>query len=488
MFLVFAKKRVVCLLRHLFRSLTPSFAPFGAFHAQISGMEKLLTLDKTAVRRILFFLEFNELSRLYRTGYEKLAELLDISMPEKVVLQSESRFMYGTWPNSLSQCNGLIGLELRTVSSLVESPETTQQGILALPATLRHLILDTPEAELMLQEHDDAKLEVLHKRYMTKATHADPLKHPKLVNLASAFPELTTLVVRGGHVFSSHDLCVLPPKLETLDFGLNDLIDDEVFYYIPSTVKHLQLGAGVRLLREPIRPGEATFFPPELESFWWYRRTPPVGDSPDLSKEQIEAIPRTLKTLHYEGLPLTAIPASMFGSLPPSLTEFEMAYSRTSLNSSDLIAIPPLLTRIELWNITKSWKSISVLLPMTLTDLKVSLIDKYHINEFFEFGLPKMLKKLEITTTEGRLPNLEKLVLPPLLTSFCHHGTRNTGTTLEGHWPDSLTELRVPGPSSGNSMALTLPSTLRTVSVFEMIDADVPKLPSRLETLIVEDL
>lgn len=445
-------------------------------------MDTLLALSKSTLRRVFEFLEFTELTRLYRTGDSKIAEALRNSMPYKIDLHCETRFMYGTWPTLVAQCDRLQHLELRTVSKLAELPEETAQGILALPSTLRSLILDTPEAELMLLERDEARLEALHKKYIAEALHPNPVNKPKMLNLAEMFPHLEHLEVRGGHVFASHDFCVLPPKLTSLDFGLNNLIDDEIFDYLPTSIKTLKVGAGVRLLRDPMKPTDPTFFPPNIQSFWWYRRSAPSGDSPTPSQAQLLAIPRNLQSFHYEGLVASAIPASLYGSLPPGLTDLDIAYSKMSLNVNDLDSIPPNLTCLELWNISK-WKPLNSLLPQTLTELVLGTVDKLHMDTLSDLALPNGLRKLEITSLEGRLPNLAAQILPPSLTYFRHIGSKRTGTTLEGHWPEGLVELHVPGASSANGVEIELPLMLRKLSVDEMLASDLKKLPHRLESL-----
>lgn len=449
-------------------------------------MDTLLSLNKSTLRRVLEFLEFTELTRLYRTGDSKIAEALRNSMPYKIDLHCETRFMYGTWPTLIAQCDHLLHLELRTVSKLAELPEETQQGILALPSTLRSLVLDTPEAELMLIERDELRLEALHKKYIAEALHPNPINKPKMINLAEMFPHLEHLKVHGGHVFASHDLCVLPPKLTSLDFGLNDLIDDDLFDYLPTTIKILKVGAGVRLLRDPMKPTDPTFFPPGIQTFWWYRRSPPAGDAPTPSQAQLLSIPRNLQSFHYEGLVATTITTSQYGCLPPGLTDLEIAYSKMTLNVNELDSIPPNLTRLELWNISK-WKPLTPLLPQTLTELVLGTIDKLHMDTFTDLGLPKGLRKLEITSLEGRLSNLAAQVLPSSLTCFRHIGSRRTGTTLEGKWPEGLIELHVPGASSANDVEIELPLTLRILSVDEMFASDVKKLPHHLESLIVHN-
>ena len=337
----------------------------------------------------------------------------------------------------------------------------TQRSLRCL-ASLRTLILRTPEAEEMLVCSDPNELKALRRSYNTAEIGLK--QHPKMIDLSIIFPNLEKLDLAAGKTLQSVDFCVIRNLPLTYLNCYSDLIDEYILHFLPPTMKRLSLGGRVEL--------NISFpsLPPLLESFDWSRRwdacsPPPTEDS--LSRFPPSLIKFSYDTPHESNAGLTNDHFALIEAQDVCFTQ--IYYLPPTMKA------PPNITKAMCrWVISAPFPLLDVF-PNTLTMLylEIAALDDRQVDLS---QLPASLRELWITCP-GRKVKPEGLAppLPPNLKVYVTLANQS----LEGSWPLGLKELSVGGPSSSQKQPLTLPPlTSLTARHFE--NYDIGSLPETL--------
>lgn len=440
---------------------------------------RLIGLPREVVRDLFELLTIPDICQLYCTGNRALRDVVESCPTGKLRFESSIQYTYGRLPKLATSSRGLKRLVISTSSRLADFPAESLRKIKLLPASLVALTLTTPEAELMLEETDVTELDALHKLFCTAFPHKDQSLRPRMLNLAKQFPALEKLVVIGDKgFFESFELFVLPPQLRTLSLPQSHKMNEELFEYLPSTLTALEIGYGVQFADYKFDASAKPLFPPHLEKFEWYRTHRHGKTKPKENWSVLEALPSSLTSFTY--FSHNQIPHDLLSLLPKGLT---MLNSNRDWDLASAPSLPNGLTSLHnvFCSTSPSSTLLRAILPSRLTSLHWELQGAYADLDWT--ALPRTLTELTMRAA-GPFPGDQAPPLPPNLTSCIFRNTlySTSGTTLEGRWPAGLTQLTV-GISNKKGTPLTLPASLRELTISKLLPEDMKYLPSSLTSL-----
>lgn len=443
----------------------------------------LFRFPRDITRHVFDLLSVSDLLQLYCTGSSAVTAFIESSFTGELNFKSHIVHMIGTLPKLATSCRAITGFSIRTLQELAEFPMATFLTIRALPTTLVSLNLKTSEAECMLQETDEQRLEALYQLHLASSPQANRELRPRMTNLADLFPNLESLAVEGKKsVFKAFELFVLPPRLTSLVWPRSSKIDIDIFKHLPRSLRALEIGSGVQLDAYEFDPS-SPLFPPDLERLHWsyYGKHRMGKDARHWSDDVIKALPKSLTDLSI--ICYADIPMSWVAQLPKSLTLFTI---NQDMDLEHVPVLPPLLTHIDYLTCQDrlSLPRLPLVLPTTLVSLVLSL-DNIPLADIDLACLPTTLIMLEIMAGGGFAGGRAiASSLPPNLTGLFI----DAEVSLEGTWPAGLTHLEVSGPSNYQQEPLALPPSLLVLATEDLKDRDLKSLPPRLTSLKVAEL
>ena len=433
----------------------------------------LYGLSRDALAEIWRLVSISDLCQLRCTGDSHLITVLERGSIQHLTLKAETKYMFGRLPQLVSQIAAtLTFFELRTTQPLAQFPRDIQIVLKAM-SNLRTLNLHTPEAEEILETKDLQERASLRVKLDAALGGRDAQfpRDPRMIDLSRWFPSLETLTVHGGRaILLAVDFCVAPPSLLHLSIPENSDIDDTIFQFLPSTIKSLTLGRGIEL-------GNGTL-PQHLEVLKWWRRAPKA-----ISEDIMKRLPPNLNSLTIVSMgQKIETQTDLYALLPPTLTALQI---HPTVLLRDAIQLPKGLLELRaLVPTPEDVINIPTLLPPSLTDLYL----EFSRSSTFETPnltlLPPTLTKLVISGHSGAETMLIGK-LPPKLTHLTLEVMAAAGT---GSYPETLTHLRIRGPSSTEPGQLNLPLSLRTLDLETLYPHDIPRLPPKMTMLRVSNL
>lgn len=198
------------------------------------------------------------------------------------------------------------------------------------------------------------------------------------------------------------------------------------------------------------------------------------------SRADLQKLPQSLLSFKYTSHRDAVIPLELFSAFPPKLRYFDNCQVLPLEASTKL---PLELRELNMKWLPQMATAAHIVIPSRLTTLQVQFLgDDREVDLAW---LPTTLTKLVLQSSRPNPQGPQAVRLPASLTSLEH----KTGQSLEGEWPESLTHLKVSGPTSfGENAVLALPKTLLTLAVYTFHARDALSLSSNLTELRVDCL
>jgi hypothetical protein len=415
-------------------------------------MSELWRLSSEILDRITFLLSPDFVLMLCLCGDKRLNALLTMGGGVKTLNFKVRVRPKNVWPILPSYFPLLDQYSYRLYNPQNGAQEGRIQGlsISHLPGNLRYLLLDCVQIPTLLH---------------LPISNNDPSSSTsqlKYCDLASLFPKLKTLILKGDTILEKSIFDVLPTSLTHLDLSPLDHSTQNIVSCLPRNLTYLRLNTKDGL--DPQRGTIRTNISKTLENDDQFNEDSSIVFPPGLLTLESN-FPWILKTAR---------------SMPSSLLRLHIGFDN-AVTMEDLRHLPPNLTRLLVRGrvaTTEKYSDFSCL-PRSLTFIGFPKI-RYQMNEQMAASLPPVLKEMPFASW-GELNSFA--TLPRTLESIQLRSLGTKSSACIQTLPPHITQLETLPSTLSAKQVLVLPRTLQSLSVLALAPDSTLHLPLGLEIL-----